>query len=69
MNKEKLGQAVMDKVNQLEKEFQDRDDRVQKIVESEQSLSSSKLNNHIVTQVEATANVQNLLKMDTSKFI
>ena len=36
LNKQKLGQAVHDRVNELEQEFQDRDDKIQRIVESEQ---------------------------------
>ena len=68
INKQKIKQAVEDKLNQLEREFLNRDDKIQRIVESEQSMSGTAPNGRMSATNEVPL-TQNLLKMDTGKFI
>ena len=55
-------------MEQLEREFLDRDEKIQRIVESEQSMSGTAPLARMSTTNEVPA-TQNLLKMDTGKFI
>ena len=59
---------MSDKLDQLEREFAERDDKIQQIVESEQRPLGGGYNMRMSTTNEVPA-TQNLLKMDTGKFI
>ena len=69
INRQKIKQAVTDKLDQLEREFQERDDKIQRIVETEQSMSGSNVHVSRMSTTNEVPVTQNLLKMDTGKFI
>ena len=65
INRQKIKQAVTDKLDQLEREFQERDDKIQRIVETEQSMSGSNVHVSRMSTTNEVPVTQNLLKMDT----
>ena len=60
---------MSDKLDQLEREFAERDDKIQRIVESEQRPLGGGSYNMRMSTTNEVPTTQNLLKMDTGKFI
>ena len=68
-NRENLKKAVADKVNQLEQEFVDRDNKIQQIVESEEKMNSSRLKKLKTSSNLLPGGHKLVSKIETGKFI
>jgi DUF1009 family protein len=74
MNKEVLDKAVNDRLNELGKQFRERDEYVQRVVMEEQDLTErqndtkSRLRS-IQHALHSNQKVQNIMKLDTGNFI
>ena len=67
-NRQKMEQAVKSKLDELDSQFKERDQKIQKIVENEQ-LDTSPVGSMMGSSNRAPAVTKNLLKMNTGMFI